>query len=128
LRLAVTNPVTMPANGGFGMAGALPTASSDMPGGIYSVGNGTIPPAVISKVDPQYTEEARAAKYSGSVMLSVVVDTEGKAQQLKVVKSLGMGLDEKAIEAVQQWRFRPGMNSGVPVNVRAQIEVNFNLL
>jgi periplasmic protein TonB len=97
-------------------------------GGVYSVGNGTTPPAVLSKVDPEYSEEARKAKYSGSVMLSIVVNTDGKAEDVKVVKSLGMGLDEKAIEAVMKWRFTPGKNKGVPVKVRAQIEVNFRLL
>jgi TonB family protein len=97
-------------------------------GGVYSVGNGTTPPSVLSKVDPEYSEEARKAKYSGSVMLSIVVNTDGRAEEIKVVKSLGMGLDEKAIEAVQKWRFLPGKNKGVPVKVRAQIEVNFRLL
>ena len=107
--------------------GAVPPAPADLPAGVFTVGNGTTAPSVISKVDPQYTEEARNAKYSGSVMLSVVINTEGKADNIQIVKSLGMGLDEKAIEAVQQWRFRPGTNQGVPVNVRAQIEVNFRL-
>jgi protein TonB len=97
-------------------------------GGVYAVGIGTTPPSVLSKVDPEYSEEARKAKYSGSVMLSIVVNTDGKAEQITVVKSLGMGLDEKAIEAVQKWRFLPGKNQGVPVKVRANIEVNFRLL
>ncbi len=119
--------------GGFGSAGSVATAqafapTSTTPAGIFSVGNGTTPPSVLSKVDPEYSEQARAAKYSGSVMLSIVVNTDGKAEDIKVVKTLGMGLDEKAIESVQKWNFRPGMNKGVPVNVRAQIEVNFRLL
>src|SRR5580704_12350444 len=97
-------------------------------GGVYSVGNGTSAPVLISKVDPEYSEEARKAKYSGSVMLSIVVNTDGKAEDIHVVKSLGMGLDEKAMEAVQKWRFKPGMNKGTPVRVRAQVEVNFRLL
>jgi TonB family protein len=96
--------------------------------GIYSVGNGTTPPSVLSKVDPEYSEEARKAKYSGAVLLSIVVNSDGHAEGIKVVRSLGMGLDEKAIEAVRQWRFVPGKNKGVPVKVRAQIEVNFRLL
>ena len=74
------------------------------------------------------TEEARKAKYSGSVTLAIVVDTEGRARDIHVTKSLGMGLDEKAIEAVQKWRFKPGMKGGQAVNVRATIEVNFRLL
>jgi TonB family protein len=83
---------------------------------------------VLSKVDPEYSEEARKAKYSGAVVLSIVVNTDGRAGNIKVVRSLGMGLDEKAIEAVERWRFRPGTNNGIAVRVRAQIEVNFRLL
>lgn len=96
--------------------------------GVFSVGNGVNPPTLLSKMEPQYTEEARAAGYSGAVMLSIVVGTDGKAEDVRVIKPLGMGLDEKAIEAVQQWVFRPGTNRGEPVKVRAQIEVNFRLL
>jgi TonB family protein len=106
---------------------ALPPAPPDLPDGVYSVGNGTLRPTVLTKVDPEYSEEARNAKYSGSVMLSIVVTTDGRADNIKVIKSLGMGLDEKAIEAVQRWVFSPGTNHGVPVNVKAQIEVNFRL-
>jgi TonB family protein len=95
--------------------------------GIYSVGNGTIPPSVISKVNPDYSEEAQAAKLSGSVILSLVVNTNGEAEDIKIVRGLGMGLDQKAIEAVRKWRFNPGINKGVPVKVRAQIEVNFRI-
>jgi protein TonB len=62
------------------------------------------------------------------VMLSIVVNIDGKAEDIRVVKSLGMGLDEKAIEAVQKWRFIPGKKSGVPVRVKAQIAVSFRLL
>jgi TonB family protein len=96
--------------------------------GIFVVGNGTTAPTVITQVEPEYSEEARKAKYSGAVMLSIVVDTSGRAEDIKVVRSLGMGLDEKAVEAVQKWRFRPGTNKGVAVRVRAQILVNFRLL
>ena len=96
--------------------------------GIFNVGGGIGRPEVISKVDPEYSEEARKAKYSGAVMLSIVVSTDGRATDIKVVKSLGMGLDEKAVEAVQRWRFRPGTYKGAPVRVRAQVEVNFRLL
>jgi len=96
-------------------------------GGVESVGNGTSAPVLISKVDPEYSEEALKAKYSGSVYLSIMVNTDGKAEDIKVVKSLGMGLDEKAVEAVQKWRFKPGMNKGAPASVRAQVEVNFRL-
>lgn len=97
-------------------------------GGAFNVGNGVTAPELVSKVEPEYSEEARKAKYSGAVVLSIIVNTDGQAEDIRVVKSLGMGLDEKAIEAVRKWRFRPGKNKGVAVKVRAQIEVNFRLL
>ena len=99
-----------------------------MGGGVFKVGGGVSQPAVIFKVDPEYSEEARKAKYSGMVMLAVIVDVQGHARDIHVVKSLGMGLDEKAIEAVEKWKFKPGMKGGEAVNVRATIEVNFRLL
>lgn len=95
---------------------------------IYRVGGGVSAPAVIYKVDPEYSEEARDAKLSGAVMLSTIIDASGRARDIQVVKSLGMGLDEKAIEAVEQWKFKPGEKDGQPVKVRATIEVNFVLL
>jgi len=95
---------------------------------IYRVGGGVAAPSVIFKKDPEYTEEARKAKWSGSVLLSLVVDKEGLARNIQVVHSLGLGLDEKAIEAVQQWKFKPGTKAGEPVNVVATIEINFKLL
>jgi periplasmic protein TonB len=109
--------------GGFG-----PGEGGGIGGGVYRVGGGVSQPAVIFKVDPEYSEEARKAKYSGTVMLAVIVDAEGHARDIHVVKSLGMGLDEKAIEAVEKWKFKPGMKGGRAVNVRATIEVNFRLL
>jgi periplasmic protein TonB len=109
--------------GGFG-----PGEGGGIGGGVYRVGGGVSQPSVIFKVDPEYSEEARKAKYSGTVMLAVIVDTEGHARDIHVVKSLGMGLDEKAMEAVEKWKFKPGMKGGLPVNVKATIEVNFRLL
>lgn len=85
-------------------------------------------PTLIHKVEPEYSEEARKAKYQGTVVLYVVVDEKGLPRELKVVRALGLGLDEKAIEAVQKWRFRPGYLNGQPVKVAATIEVNFRLL
>ena len=109
--------------GGFG-----PGEGGGVGGGVFRVGGGVSAPSVLVNVDPEYSEEARKAKYSGTVLLSVVVDSEGRAREIKVLKSLGMGLDEKAVEAVQKWKFKPGMKGGSAVNVRAQIEVNFRLL
>jgi protein TonB len=83
---------------------------------------------LLSKVEPEYSEEARKAKWQGTVVLSLIVDEKGHPQGIKVSKSLGLGLDQKAIEAVEKWRFKPGMKDGKAVAVYATIEVNFRLL
>jgi TonB family protein len=111
------------SGGGFGSG-----SGGGVGGGVFKVGGGVSAPVPIYKPDPEYSEEARKAKYSGTVLLAVIVDIEGKARDIHVVKSLGMGLDEKAIEAVGKWKFKPAMRGGSPVNVHATIEVNFRLL
>ena len=95
---------------------------------VYKVGGGVKPPSLIFKMEPEYSEEARAAKISGVVKLKVVVDVDGKAKNIEVVDALGLGLDEQAVLAIQQWRFKPGEKDGGPVPVLALIEVNFRLL
>ncbi len=97
-------------------------------GGVFRVGGGVSAPALLYKVEPEYSEEARKAKFQGSVVLYIEVDPEGRAQNVRVVHSLGLGLDEKAIEAVRKWKFRPGYRNGRPVTVAATVEVNFRLL
>lgn len=96
--------------------------------GARKVGGGVTAPALLYKVEPSYSEEARALKFQGTVLLKVVIDVDGRAKDIQVVRLLGMGLDEKAAEAVTAWKFRPGEAGGVPVPVQAQIEVNFRLL
>jgi len=88
----------------------------------------TTPPKVLYKVEPQYTEDAKTAKVSGSVLLSLLVDENGNAQEIQVARSLDEGLDQKAIEAVRQWRFSPATENGKPVPFAVKIEVNFRLL
>jgi TonB family protein len=97
-------------------------------GQVYRVGNGTTPPSVLKKLEPEYTEEARAEKIAGTVLLSIVIETDGSASSFQILKGVGFGLDEKAVEAIGQWKFKPGTKDGVPVPVQAQIEVNFRLL
>jgi TonB family protein len=97
------------------------------------VANGSIdrtvtPPVLISKREPDYSEEARKAKLQGTVVLSVEIDGSGAVTNASVVRSLGLGLDEKAVESVYQWRFRPGMRGGQPVSVQTSVQVNFRLL
>ena len=95
---------------------------------VFRVGGGVKAPSLLYKMEPEYSEEARAAKYSGTVLLRLVVDVDGRAKNIEVVNGLGLGLDEKAVLAIQQWKFKPGERDGVPVPVRAQIEINFKLL
>ena len=109
--------------GGFG-----PGEGGGVGGGVYRIGGGVTAPTLIYKEEPEYSEEARKAKFQGTVVLYVVVDEKGMPRDLRVVRALGLGLDEKAIEAVQKWRFRPGYLNGKPVKVAATIEVNFRLL
>jgi len=96
-------------------------------GGAYRVGGGVSAPRVLYDPDPEYSEEARKAKYQGTVVLWLVVNADGKPQDIKVTRPLGMGLDEKAIEAVRQWRFDPAKKDGHPVPVMINVEVNFRL-
>jgi protein TonB len=101
----------------------VPLAAQD-----HKIGEpGLTAPRVIYKVEPQYTEDARAAKVAGSVLLKIVVDEQGNADNIEVTRSLDEGLDQKAIEAVHQWRFAPATLDGKPVRVQAAIEVNFRL-
>ena len=85
-------------------------------------------PVLLWKVDPDYSEEARKAKFQGAVMLRVEIGTDGLPRNIQVSQPLGLGLDEKAIDAVRRWRFRPGMRDGRPVVVSALVEVHFRLL
>jgi TonB family protein len=109
--------------GGFG-----PGEGGGVGGGVYRVGGGVTAPVLLYKKEPEYSEEARKAKYQGTVLLYIEVDPSGKATNIRVQHSLGLGLDEKAIEAVRQWKFKPGYKDGKPVTVAATIEVNFRLL
>ena len=96
-------------------------------GGAYRVGGGVSAPRAIYSPDPEYSEEARKAKYQGTVVLWVVVGTDGRVHDVRIARSLGMGLDEKAIESVRTWRFEPAHMNGQPVPVQVNVEVNFRL-
>jgi len=116
---------------GSGEGGGLgPGKGGGFGGDVYRVGNGVTPPVPVYKPEPEYSEEARKAKYQGEVTLSVIIDKDGKIApgSIQVVHSLGLGLDEQAIKAVSQWRFKPGTKDGKPVAVQAAISVNFRLL
>lgn len=96
-------------------------------GGVYHVGGGVSPPVVVYSVDAEFSDEARRAKYQGVSVVSLIVDAHGMPQRIRVTRKLGMGLDEKAVEAVKQYKFKPAMFQGKPVPVEITIEVNFRI-
>ncbi|HVN06261.1 MAG TPA: TonB family protein [Bryobacteraceae bacterium] len=96
--------------------------------GVSRAGGSVTHPVPLLRPEPQYSDEARAALLEGTVVLRVVIGIDGKPQEALIVRSLGLGLDEMALEAVNQWRFKPGAKDGQPVPVAATIEVNFRLL
>jgi len=96
--------------------------------GVFRVGAGVSAPQLVAKVEPEYTEEARAAKLQGTVVVSVEIGPDGIAHSPQIIRTLGLGLDENAITAINQWRFKPGMKDGAAVTVAATIEVNFRLM
>jgi protein TonB len=98
------------------------------PPGIYPAGRGGVTvPEVIFNPEPAFSEEARKVKHQGIVLLLVVVGKDGHTYDIKVAQSLGMGLDEKAIEAVNRWRFRPATKDGEPVSAQIAVQVDFRL-
>ncbi len=113
---------------GFATIGLRNSRADDTPEHVYKVGDGVTSPRVLYREDPQYTEQARADKVAGTVLLNMVIGTDGLAHDISIVKGIGAGLDEKAIEAVAKWHFQPGTLNGEPVAVRASIEINFKLL
>ncbi len=117
--------------GGLGSGegtGYGPGSGGGTGGGVFRAGGDVSNPVPISRPEPEYSEEARKAKYSGTVLLQIVVGEDGIPRNIKVLRPLGLGLDEKAVEAVSHWRFRPGLKGGKPVAVQATIEVSFRLL
>ncbi|MGA8729376.1 MAG: energy transducer TonB [Terracidiphilus sp.] len=118
------------AGGGIGMGrgvGAGPGSGGGYGGGVMSVGGGVSAPQIIHSVDPQFTDQARQADYQGTVSIQLIIDSQGNPQDIRVVHHLGMGLDEKAEEAVRQYRFRPAMYQGHPVAVQMIVNVDFRL-
>ena len=91
------------------------------------MGGNVMAPVPIYDPDPPYSEEARKAKYSGTVSLIIIVDAAGNVTDAKVIKPAGLGLDEKAVETVKTWKFKPAMRNGAAVPVRCSVEVSFRL-
>jgi TonB family protein len=118
------------SGGGVGVGhgpGVGAGSGGGMGGGVFKVGGGISAPQALATPDPEYTEEARLAKTQGKCILWLIVDDTGKPRNIKVVRGLGFGLDAKAVQAVQQWRFQPAVKDGKPVNVQISVEVGFHL-
>lgn len=118
------------SGGGLGSGdgrGLGPGSGANFGGGVFRVGNGVSPPRAIYQPDPDYSDEARKAKYQGVVVLSITVGADGRVYNPTVARSLGLGLDEKAKEKVLTWKFEPATKDGKPVPVLVSVEVSFNL-
>jgi periplasmic protein TonB len=117
--------------GGLGSGngnGYGPGTGGNTGGGVYRVGGGISAPIPIVQPEAEFSDEARRAKYQGEVMISLIVDAQGNPQNPRVVRPLGMGLDEKALEAVRKYKFKPALKDGrTPVPVMVTIAVNFRL-
>jgi len=108
---------------GFG-----PGEGGNTGGGLYKIGGGVSAPVPLNSVEAEFSDEARRAKYQGVCLISLIVDVHGDPQNPRVVRALGMGLDEKALEAVRKYKFKPALKDGkTPVPVMITVEVNFRL-
>jgi TonB family protein len=107
-------------------AAPAPGSTGDA-GTVYRVGNGVSAPSILYKEEPEYTEQARNAKLNGMVLLNLEIDPSGRARNVRVLRGLGLGLDENAVAAIGKWRFRPGYKDGRPVTTSVQIAVRFRL-
>ncbi len=107
--------------------GAGPGEYGGCCGGVLSVGGEVSEPVPIYSPEPAYSEDARKAKFQGTVLLLIVVDAQGNVRNVRVVKPLGMHLDEEAVKTVSTWKFKPGLRQGVPVPVQVEVEVSFRL-
>jgi TonB family protein len=135
----IGDPLSRLPNGALGMIGAngigdrgccggIGDSQSGVPGLSVRRGEGVTPPQLLHKVEPEFSEEARKAKHQGMVVLSIIVDASGTVRNIRVLQGLGMGLDEKAVDAVSRWRFRAGLFDGKPVATEATVQVRFQLL
>lgn len=107
--------------------GVGPGEGGNMGGGVFRMGKGVTPPRVIYQTEPEFSDEARKAKYQGTCVLGLIVDANGRPTAIRVINALGMGLDEKAIESVKNWKFEPGKKDGHDVSVEIAVEVDFHL-
>ena len=108
-------------------AGIGPGSTAGIGGGPYRPGNGIAPPSLLREVKPDYTEEARRRNINGDVELEIVVRSDGSVGDIRLLRGLGAGLDQRAIDAVRQWRFSPARRFGTPVDVLVEVAVEFRV-
>ena len=136
---AIGDPYSRYADGGLGKHGinglgdrgccqGLGESQEGRPGASSAMRGNASRPELIYKVEPEFSEEARKAKYQGVVVLTIEVDTSGQVRNPRVIQHLGLGLDERAIDAVSKWRFQPGRQDGKAVPTEALVQVTFQLL
>jgi protein TonB len=134
--LAVSNGVGSGGGIGSGSSGGVGKGSGagvgegyggGAGGGAYKVGGSVLAPRPLTMPDPDYTEQAREAKLQGMCVLKLIVGADGKPREIHVIRSLGMGLDEKAMAAVSQWTFAPATKDGTAVPVQISVQVVFKL-
>jgi periplasmic protein TonB len=118
------------SGGGVGSGtgpGVGPGSGGGIGGGVYRVGGGVSAPRAIYSPDPEYSEEARKAKFQGTVVVWVIVGPDGRTRDIRIQRSLGMGLDEKAVATIHTWKFEPARKNGVAVAVQVSVEITFRL-
>ena len=124
-------PISGPPGEGGGSGGGPGGAGSGEGGGncVANCGGGVgvTEPVAIYSPDPEYSDAARKAKFQGTVIVGVIIDVDGHVYDPRIIQPLGLGLDQKALDAVLHWRFKPAQKDGHPVRVAANIEVNFRL-
>jgi protein TonB len=108
--------------------GIGPGLGGNIGNGVKQVGGGVSAPVLVYGFEPEFSEEARRAKFSGNVIVGLWVDEKGNPLHVHVLRPVGMGLDERAVAAVKQYRFKPAMENGKPVTVEMNIEVTFTIL
>ena len=108
-------------------SGIGPGSGGGTGGGPYRPGTGITPPAIVHEVKPDYTDEGRRRHIEGDVVLEIIVRSDGSVGNVKLVQGLGAGLDQRAMDAVRQWRFSPAKRYGVPVDVIVEVAMEFKL-
>ena len=119
------------SGGGLGSGNGIgygPGSGWNTGGGLAQVGGRVSAPVPLFQPEAEFSDEARRAKYQGVCLVGLIVDAQGNPQNVHIVRALGMGLDEKAMEAVRKYKFKPAMRDGkTPVPVYVNVEVNFRL-